>query len=182
MLQSLRENVLVRFLAIGGGAYLLWYILYEYVLKPATHLDEWVINQIIYGTSFFLDLFGYSVQPLPDEPWLSRVGIEDAHALFVGENCDGVVLFALFTIFILAFPGPVKHKFWYIPVGNLIVHFVNVLRVTALAMIVDYDPALLEFNHDYTFTILVYGVIFGLWYGWIQYFSPAGKQHRTAEA
>ena len=41
------------------------------------------------------------------------------------------------------------------------------------------DPELLDFNHDYTFTIIVYAFVFMLWYIWIQRFSPLGN---TAEA
>ena len=28
------------------------------------------------------------------------------------------------------------------------------------------DPEILDFNHTYTFTILVYGYVFYLWYLW----------------
>ena len=34
-------------------------------------------------------------------------------------------------------------------------------------------PEWLKFNHDYTFTVLVYAVVFGLWYGWVRWFVLA---------
>ena len=51
-------------------------------------------------------------------------------------------------------------------VGVATVHFANYLRVMALMWIQVYWPESLDFNHHYTFTVLVYGVIFLLWYIW----------------
>ena len=74
----------------------------------------------------------------------------------IGAPCDGVVLYALFIFFILAFPGSVKHKLWFIPLGALSVFYLNVLRIVGLAIIMDINEEWLAFNHDYTFTIIVY--------------------------
>jgi exosortase/archaeosortase family protein len=57
--------------------------------------------------------------------------------------------------------------------GLIIIHFLNVARVVGLALIVHYNEAWLSFNHDYTFTLVVYGVVFGLWWFWINKFSIA---------
>ncbi|MCH2197541.1 MAG: exosortase/archaeosortase family protein [Flavobacteriales bacterium] len=179
MIQKLRENPLLRFLVVGALVYLLWYVTYEFVLRPHTHLDEWVVNQIVFGTEFFLELLGYELTPYTRFEWMNHVGILGSPGVTIGEPCDGVILFALFATFIIAFPGPIKHKLWYAPVGILSIHLINVLRVVALAVIVDVDPELLDFNHDYTFTIIVYAFVFMLWYIWIQRFSPLGN---TAEA
>jgi hypothetical protein len=35
-----------------------------------------------------------------------------------------------------------------------------------LARIQATAPDWLEFNHDYTFTVLIYGLVFALWYLW----------------
>jgi len=42
-----------------------------------------------------------------------------------------------------------------------------VLRVVALITINYYAPQYIEFNHTYTFTILVYSIIFLLWMWWV---------------
>ncbi len=180
MWERLKDNPLLRFLLLGGLSYLSWYVAYEFWLRPDTSLDEWVIVWIVQGSEWILELSGYALTQFEAAPWMNRVGIEGAPSLYVGEACDGVALFALFAIFIFAFPGPLKHKLWYIPAGMLVVHWVNVIRVVALAIIVNINPAWLQFNHDYTFTIIVYGVVFALWYGWIQFFSPAGKNRKQA--
>ena len=69
----------------------------------------------------------------------------------VGAPCDGIVLLALFTVFIVAFPGPWKHKLWYLPAGLIAIHLINAIRITALAVIAHVKIEWLQFNHDYTF-------------------------------
>ena len=86
--------------------------------------------------------------------------------IWIGDECNGFKLFSIFTIFIIAFPGNWKKKLWYIPLGIIIIHFANVIRVMGLVLINNYYPRFLDFNHLYTFTIFVYSIIFLLWYVW----------------
>jgi hypothetical protein len=53
----------------------------------------------------------------------------------------------------------------------------NVLRIVALAIIMSVNEEWLAFNHDYTFTILVYAYVFALWMIWVQRFSPFAKKN-----
>jgi exosortase family protein XrtF len=114
-----------------------------------------------------LALLGYEVIPqgLYGEG-IRTAGIDGSHGVWVGDSCNGLTLFALFAGFVFAFPGPVIKKLWFIPAGLVAIHLLNVLRVTALALIQYYAPQYLEFNHTYTFTIIVYGFVFALWYLW----------------
>jgi exosortase/archaeosortase family protein len=82
-----------------------------------------------------------------------------------------------FALFVIAFPGSVKKKLWFIPLGIVIIHFANVLRVIGLAAINYVAPQYLEFNHTYTFTILVYGIIFLLWMWWVKAALKENKVH-----
>ena len=68
----------------------------------------------------------------------------------------------------LVYPGSWKKKLWFIPFGIITIHLINVLRIIGLALTVFYfpDPELLDFNHTYTFTVLVYGYVFYLWFLW----------------
>jgi exosortase family protein XrtF len=108
---------------------------------------------------------------ISDNATIRTVGIDGTHGLWIGDPCNGLTLFALFAIFIVAYPGPWKHKLWFIPVGITVIHFLNVMRITALCIIVMKRPEWLDFNHTYTFQLLMYGFIFGLWWIWIQKLS-----------
>jgi exosortase family protein XrtF len=169
MLAVLR-NPLVKFLLLFIVLYTSWYVLYEVEINPNGKLDTAVINSSVYTTDFILKRFGFVTFTTNSET-IRTIGIDGTHGLWIGDPCNGVTLFALFTAFLLAFPGPWKHKLWYIPTGILGIFLVNVLRITGLCMIVRYKPSLLEVNHDYVFKIIVYGFIFWLWIIWVNKFS-----------
>ncbi|MDB4587762.1 hypothetical protein N9098_01355, partial [bacterium] len=111
---------LVRFVVVGILGYVAWYSLYTYYLRPSTLLDEYVIHSLILSSEWAMDVTGWEVLP-PDSSGLRRnIGIAGAGGVHVGDPCDGVVLFALFAVFLIAFPGPVRHKLWFIPLGILV--------------------------------------------------------------
>lgn len=166
------ERGLLRFLGIGLGGYLLWYVLYEYYLKGSTLLDEYLIHSMVETCEWSLRLLGYELYEFGTDALRWQLGIAGSEGVLqVGAPCDGLVLFALFSIFILSFPGPVRRKAWFIPVGVVLIHLSNLLRVTSLVILNYYWPEALAFNHDYTWTVLIYGFIFWLWYQWTHRFS-----------
>ena len=77
-----------------------------------------------------------------------------------------------FTMFLLAFPGPWRHKPWFAVLSVLSIHLINVLRVAALCIVVTIDYELLNFQHDYTFQVIVYGWVLLLWFIWVKRFAP----------
>jgi exosortase family protein XrtF len=168
------SNPFIRFLVIATVLYLTWYLLYEFYLHKHTSFDSIVINQIVIWAEGSLHLFGYKTIDFSamDVAFRQHVGIEGFKGVTVGAPCDGVVLYALFIFFVVAFPGPLKHKFWYVPLGAFSIFYLNVLRVAALAIIMSINEDWLAFNHDYTFTVVVYAYVFALWVIWVRRFSP----------
>jgi exosortase family protein XrtF len=169
-LSFLKDNKIVRFIVLFIVLYLFWLMLYEWVIHPWGKLDTVVINDSSLWTAYVLELMGYE-SFISDNATIRTVGIDGTHGLWIGDPCNGLTLFALFAIFIVAYPGPWKHKLWFIPVGITVIHFLNVMRITALCIIVMKRPEWLDFNHTYTFQLLMYGFIFGLWWIWIQKIS-----------
>jgi exosortase family protein XrtF len=167
------NNPFYRFILLFLVIYAGWYGLYEFLIQPNGTFDEWIIATIVQHSRWIFDVFGVvlsELQPgLHPSNWLA---IEGSSGVIIGPSCNGLALFALFLAFMLSFPGPIKHKVWYVPLGMLLIHAVNLLRVVALVLIVKWNESWLEFNHDYTFTILVYLFVFALWYIWINRFSP----------
>ena len=91
--------------------------------------------------------------------------------LAVGNACNGLELFILFAGFIACFPGNNKNKLWFIPLGIIAIELVNAMRAAVLALNQYYRPQSLQFNHHYTFTMIVYAFIFYLWYLWVNRFA-----------
>jgi exosortase/archaeosortase family protein len=88
----------------------------------------------------------------------------------VNESCSGLKIFLQFTVLMILFPGPWKHKLWYIPAGLIILHLTNIFRIVGLAQVTISLPQYWDFSHDYFFRPLFYVVIFTLWVIWVEYF------------
>lgn len=163
------KNKIFRFFFFAGTLYLSWFALYELVIKPYTQVDEKLISVIISQSAFLLRAFGYTTYRAVEEDGIQLLGIDGAHPVWIGSPCNAITLFAFFSLFIIAFPSKIKSKLWFIPMGIIIIHLANLIRVMGLTLINFYNPAYLEFNHTYTFTIFVYGIIFCLWMWWVNF-------------
>ena len=179
MLSSLFKNPFSRFLIVSTILYLSWYFFYEFYLKQSSLIDEIVIDSLVNLGEKILHLLGYATNEYSDGVYRVHFGVAGSRGVTIGAPCDGIVLLALFIVFIIAYPGPLKHKVWYLPAGLILIHLINVLRVTALALIVFHRQDWFAFNHDYTFTLIVYSVVFGLWWVWITKFSKSKKSNEV---
>jgi len=168
MLKYITENKILFFLLKAFGLYLFWYILYDLWLHPKSTLDNLISTNLVYWSSLIIKSLGFiaidSVAASSEN--ITVIGIDGTHGLWVGDPCNGITLFALFVGFIIAYPGKIKNKLWFIPLGLLSIHIINILRIVSLCLIVLYKPDSLAFNHTYTFTILVYAYVFWLWLIW----------------
>jgi exosortase family protein XrtF len=181
---SFLRNPVFRFIGMATGLYLVWYFAYEYYVKPSTLFDDYVIDSLVRWGERLLTFFGYTISDYTalDGPLRSHLGIAGSKGVSIGAPCDGAVLFALFIVFVVSYPGSFKHKWWFIPVGLLTIHFINILRVIGLAIIVHINEDWLAFNHDYTFTLIVYAFVFFLWWLWIKKFTQQEKAPTQADS
>lgn len=177
MLTALQQNRFLRFLLVSSFTYLLLYLFYQFVIKKYTFLDQRFIASIINSSEFVLHLLGYKTFKVLDTFTIlgatefQVIGIDKSNGVWVGAACNAVTLIFLFAVFVLAYPGHQKSKIWFVPLGIVSIHILNIVRVCALALIAFYKPDLLAFNHTYTFTFIVYGYIFFLWMLWANKFS-----------
>jgi exosortase family protein XrtF len=165
------KNAFVRFICIAGISYLLLFFIYQFIVKQYTFYDQKFIGLIIRSAAGLLQLFGFTTFTVLQDHDFQVVGIDGSSGVWVGSNCNAITLFALFAVFIIAYPGQQKNKWWFILAGIITIHFLNILRVVALAVIALKSPENLQFNHTYTFTILIYAFIFGLWVLWVNKFA-----------
>lgn len=177
MKAKLRSNAFVKFLLTAGFLYLLLYLIYQFIVKRYTFYDQRFIGSIIESSDYLLHLIGYKTFKVLQDRDMQVIGIDGSNGVWVGSNCNAITLFALFAVFIIAYPGNQKHKVWFIPAGIVAIHVLNILRVVALALTANYFPEYLNFNHTYTFTFLVYAFIFLLWMIWVNHFAHRENQH-----
>jgi len=179
MIRDLFKNPFSRFLIFSTVLYLIWYFTYEFYLKENTLINEYVIDSLVNLGEGFLQLLNFETTSYSDGRFRQHFGVSGSAGVTIGAPCDGIVLFALFIVFMISYPGPMRHKLWYMPVGLVLIHGLNVLRVAGLALIVHYNEKWFSFNHDYTFTLIVYAAVFGLWWLWIAKFSRIRKAATT---
>jgi len=150
-----------------------WYFLYEVIIKPNDFYDKHVIAAIATQGKGLLEFFGYTtyIYDSSSNGFMDFVQIANSPGVIIGSGCDGLVIIALFIIFISLFKGPLKHKLWFLPLGVFLIHCLNVLRVAILSIIVLHNPEWLAFNHDYTFVLITYGFVFLLWMVWVNKLS-----------
>lgn len=178
---SVKADPILRFFLSAGLLYLGWYLLYELWLSPAGGLDNALITNLIQVSGGMLRLLGYELLPEPiNDEGIRTIGVQGGHLLWIGAACNGAGLFAVYLIFLITYPGPWKHKLWYGLLGVLSIHLINAVRIAALCIIVTIDYELLNFNHDYTFYVVVYGWVFLLWYIWVKRFAPRAAVPATA--
>ena len=166
-MKKLFNEPIVKFLTFGFFLYLGWLAVYEWWIHPMEWVDKIVINNTLVISQKFLGWMGYEASLGGDR----MIQVKGTPGLFLGDSCNGISLFALFSIFVIAFPGKIIYKIFFIPIGIGVIHLLNVLRIVALSVIETYSYEWTEFNHTYTFTILIYAVIFGMWLLWINKFS-----------
>jgi exosortase family protein XrtF len=172
MVNILKQPLFLFILKILG-VYLLWQIIYDTYLHSNSSIDLTLVELTIKHSKWILDKLGFRTF----SGAVRLIGIDSTSGLWMGDPCNGIILFALFSSFIIAFPGSFKTKIWFIPLGISIIYLANVLRVVLLAIIQLYvSRSTLEFHHTYTFTYLVYGIIFCMWWIWVNKFSGLIKE------
>ena len=177
MKATLKTTAFSRFLILASALYLLLFLLHQFVVKRYTYYDQRFISWVIESADMGLRGLGYKTFLVLQDRDMQVIGVDGSNGVWVGSNCNAISLFTLFSVFIIAYPGPWKYKAWFIPAGILAIHIINIIRVIALAIIAYYNPYILDFNHTYTFTILVYGFIFGLWILWVNKFSSLANNN-----
>ena len=160
------NRLLFRFLLVAVAMYLVWFFGYEQWLALDGRFDAALCHNIARSSVAALRALGFPAAVDAHTPTL--VLMAGVPAVIVGVPCNGLVLYALFSGFVLAFPGPWARKAWFIPAGIALIWGLNLLRVAALAINHHYSHRTVDFNHHYTFTFVVYACIFGLWMLWAQ--------------
>lgn len=163
-----------------------WYFTYHYLYKidDLLNFDSDLLtgfSKILSSQSnFILSIFNFQtlIEIHGDMVVAKIIDYPYSHGVWIGEPCNGIKVFGLFAIFILSFKGDLIKKLIFIPIGILIIHFLNIIRIALLTYISAVNPYILDFNHNITFQLFIYGSMLALWYLWIIKFSKV-KSHEN---
>jgi exosortase/archaeosortase family protein len=93
----------------------------------------------------------------------------------VGRSCSGMKQIMQFVILMAVYRGPWKKKIWFIPMGILLVHVTNVLRIFFTGVASMNKPEAMGFLHDNVLRWMFYLVICGLWLVWVKRIAPVRR-------
>ncbi|MFD1469531.1 exosortase X [Hymenobacter caeli] len=153
-----------RFLLVFAALYAAWVLGYDDLVGPNGRLDHALSVNLAAAAGTVLRLAGFAAGTGASVPTL--VLLNGQPVVSVGDPCNGLLMYALFAGFVVAFPGRGRQKLWFVPLGIFAIYALNVARVALLALNHAYWYHTVDFNHHYTFTFVVYGAIGGLWALW----------------
>lgn len=172
-------NPFIRFLINGFLLFLVWTIFYSYFRNnnSVNAFYEYITlhlgNILLSVSKYFLNLLGYKTLVFG-----KTIKIVGTYGVYLDKGCLGRNVLGLFAGFLIAYPGKITSKLWFIPLGLLIINIINVFRITGLALTLKYFPQYVDINHHIIFQVVVLSCIFIMWYWWI---SKFGANSRPAE-
>ncbi|MGM0635768.1 MAG: exosortase family protein XrtF [Bacteroidota bacterium] len=170
-----KNKLVIRFLVVFFGSYLLFAGLYQVYLNQASSTKfypEWITHNVAVQSYHFVDFLGYEAYMVPSEVKPSmRLAINGDFVVQVVEGCNAVSVIILFFSFILAFKSSWKKTLLYILAGSTIIYVLNVMRISLLAIGIYHYPDYTELMHGTLFPLFIYGVVFLLWIIWVNQFQ-----------
>ena len=98
----------------------------------------------------------------------------------VEEHCLAIPAMVIFTGAILLFPGKLKHKLWFIPLGLGGIFIINLLRLIFLSVTFEHFSAdFFKINHTVIYVIATYSLIMLMIGWWMKKFSPQNIMDKT---
>jgi exosortase family protein XrtF len=173
---------LVKFLLHSFLLYGVWLLSYEFLLKSNGQPDHIITENISYFICLGLDYLGFyphfSIAEKLGETFIF-LNTSTFPLIRVGASCNGLELLILFSIFIICYPSNFKSKLWFIPIGCVLIHVVNIMRNFILTLMAEAKSPYFDLFHRYIFIFLVYGIIFMLWMWWAAKQSKLQATHEN---
>ncbi len=153
--------------------YLGWQAIgYWPVTRWVNDLMVWSVN-LLYGQCCWVleHVFRIDITTINTQRLIAAVNKEGGWArVIVAPECASLKQW-LHWIFLMAiFPGPWKHKLWYIPAGLVVIEWTNVVRVCGILLMQIPWPNSFHIAHDYIFKVFFYFIIFLMWVLWVERF------------
>lgn len=164
--------------------FLLFYLLFAFVYKMYLEQYDVAKNEVDYFTEVvanqtkqFMLVFTDSAQSIKhlEEPSL-KIIYKEKYVARIIEGCNAVSVMILFAAFVFAFSTEWKRTMLYIIFGVVILHILNVIRITMLSFALYHYPKYEGLLHGTIFPLFIYGVVFILWILWVTKFSGYVKK------
>lgn len=161
-----KYNKSLRFIIVFATLFLAYKTLFffvwrsDFLFELYVDFSLWWINGLLTISDILLKSIGYSTEVIESTRIVKIIGTS---GVTVGEPCIGFDIMALFIGLILSLQLSFRSTIQFILIVLLMINTLNVLRISALAVLVQYDPYLWEINHKFIFTFTIYVIMFFTW-------------------
>jgi exosortase family protein XrtF len=87
------------------------------------------------------------------------------------EGCNAISVMILFVSFVIAFAGRFGITLFFLIGGCVFIYVLNMIRIAVLSLLLYRFPFYEHLLHGVIFPLFIYGVVFILWFFWVNYFS-----------
>lgn len=122
------------------------------------------------ASSALLNMFGFQTSAQGSQ--LSGPGF----GVNIREGCDALAPAILYTVAILAFPGPWNKKFLGIAVGLVTIFVLNLVRIISLYLAGLYIPDWFDFLHVEFWQVIFIALTVLIWLVWLRWSQKTAMQ------
>lgn len=175
-LQAMREVIIFSVITIS----------FHFLFRafPTQFMNTWPVPLIsgftvdlLFNNSmwFNVNVLGMNINTVDTTMFFPECGY-----ILINSSCSAVKQFMQWLVLMVIYPGPWKHKLWYIPAGIFILHLTNIFRIVGLSVVLLTWPDYWDWSHDWVFRPFFYVVIFAMWVLWVERFSKRSLNKRKA--
>ena len=158
------------FVIITYAVHKLWwqYSSYIYAVPAFMNVTGWLAHNV-YLLSVWINihLLGMDIQLAEGN---TMIFLRNNYSMYINESCSGFKQKVQILVLFILFPGPWKHKLWFIPAAIVSMFFVNVIRVIGLSYAMIYWPQHWDFIHLWIMRPFYYVAIFIMGVIWVEKF------------
>lgn len=166
--------------------YLGWQAIGYWPIKNAIdRLSLWSVNLLFDQSCWVLQhVFGVDITTITEHRLIAALNKDGGWAnVVIAPECASLKQWLHWLFLMLFFPGPWKHKAWFIPAGLVIIEWTNVVRICGILLMQMQWPGPNTFHiaHDYIFKAFFYFVIFLMWVLWVEKFKNKQRNNSTTQ-
>jgi len=169
---------------VNVGLFILLIISFHFLYLGWQALGYWPIGKLVYSlmlwsvdlvysqSCWVLDrIFHIDITTISEHRLIATPNKDGGWArVIIAPECASLKQWMHWIFLMVLFPGPWKHKLWYIPAGLVIIEWTNVVRICGVLMMQIPWPNSFHLAHDYIFKAFFYFVIFLMWVLWVEKF------------
>ncbi|MBX7201850.1 MAG: hypothetical protein IT240_03855 [Bacteroidia bacterium] len=106
------------------------------------------------------------------------IAIIGSYGIIIGNHCVGFGISYAFASLIMSYPGPLKTKAWFIPLGMLLIMLMNAGRIAWVAITGFNTGYIMQVEQHDLFNYIIYVLIFLMWLVWIRFVLPRVQSKR----